>query len=278
MGHPASLTSRILLTGATGYVGSTLRGPLERHAAVNSLGFTRGGGPDLRDRDAVKALAGPYDAIVHLAGTKDLGVCDRDPRLAWELNVLPVVHLAEAFPEARFIFISSDHVFPGTRGGYREDEAPDPCNAYGRTKAAAEAAGPLFNRNFATVRVSALYDRNAAFPRFLEAELSAGRTVDAFEDAFYSPCWHEDLTALVLALLEAEAPARGIFHACGPRISRYEFARLYAEHRGHGSGLVRPVARGQARVMPDLSLDGEATLARFGLRMTLHGEALDRLA
>jgi dTDP-4-dehydrorhamnose reductase len=225
------------------------------------------------------AAEGGYDTIIHLAGTKDLAACEADPRHAWELNVLPLVHLAEAFPKAWFIFISTDYVFPGDRGGYTERDAPAPGTAYGRAKAAAEFAGALYAPCFTVVRLSALYDHEAAFPRFLETELSAGRSVDAYIDVFYTPTWHEDFSGIMDCLLGMEVSAQGVFHVCGPRISRYAFAHFYARVRGFEQGLVRAVKRGpDCRLLPDLSLDCQETCARFGLTVTPHAEAIAKLA
>ena len=275
------MTGKVLLTGATGYVGGVLRASLAARHDLTCLGLSRGAGPDLRDREAVLALAErpAFETIIHAAGTTDLAACEASPRHAWEANVLPVAHLAEAFPGARLILVSTDHVFPGDRGGYREGDTPNPCNAYGRSKLAAETAGMLFARRFIALRLSALYDRDAAFLRFLEGELSAGRPVEAFTDAYYSPCWHGDFTALVARLLGPGAPDQGVFHACGPRLSRWEFARLFAHARGFDPELVRPAPRGAgSRMMADLSLDCPETCARLGHRVTPHAEALGRLA
>jgi dTDP-4-dehydrorhamnose reductase len=271
---------RVLVTGATGHLGQGLMRGLDGRHDLTPLGFSRGAGPDLRDREAVRALAsrGEFDTIVHLAGTKDLSACEADPRHAWELNVLPLVHLAEAFPKAWLILISTDYVFAGDRGGYTESDAPAPGTAYGRAKAAAEFAGALFAPCFTVIRLSALYDRQATFPRFLEAELSAGRPVEAYIDAFYTPTWHEDFCAILDRLLGLDVPAQGVFHVCGPRISRYAFAHFYAEARGFDPALIRAAKRGaDSRLLPDLSLDCQETCARFGFTITPHAEAIARL-
>ncbi len=272
---------RVLVTGATGHLGGALLRGLGGRHDLTPLGFSRGEGPDLRDREAVQAFAarGSFDTIVHLAGTKDLAACEASPRHAWELNVLPLVHLAEAFPRAWIILISTDYVFSGDRGGYTERDAPAPGTAYGRAKAAAEFAGALFAPCFTVIRLSALYDRAAAFPKFLEAELSAGRPVDAYIDVFYTPTWHEDFCAILDRLLGMEVSAQGVFHVCGPRISRYAFAHFYAQARGFDPALVRAAKRGpENRLLPDLSLDCQETCARFGLSITPHADAIARLS
>ncbi|HTV02204.1 MAG TPA: SDR family oxidoreductase [Luteitalea sp.] len=275
----------ILLTGVDGYVGSRLAAPLSGRGDV--LGVSRRPGAstpcDVSDPTAVAALARQVTptAIVHAAGTKDIRACAQQPSLAFDANVRTTLNLLDAFPGVPLIYVSTDYVFAGDRGQYTEDDVTGPRTTYGHSKLTAEQVGRLRAPDeFCAVRVSALYDGDATFLRFLRDQLTAGTAVDCYEDAYYSPTALPDFVAAIGQLLDAGATRPGVVHVAGPRISRYGFACAYAAAFGHDPALVVPTRLGPGPVplFPDLSLD--TTLARSALdfRPSSHEEALDALA
>jgi dTDP-4-dehydrorhamnose reductase len=72
----------------------------------------------------------------------DIEACERDPALAHRLNTEMAQGVARAAAEtgARLLHLSTDAVFDGADGSYREDQLPAPLNVYGKTKLAGEAA------------------------------------------------------------------------------------------------------------------------------------------
>jgi dTDP-4-dehydrorhamnose reductase len=132
---------RVYVTGASGFVGSTLAYVLaERHGVdVIAPGHDE---VDLTDPALVaRSIAATRpDAIVHAAILNDfLGLTARR-RAAWEAYVGATRHVVDAANAAgaRVVLISTDWVFDGTQGPATEDEPPNPINAYGFLKAASE--------------------------------------------------------------------------------------------------------------------------------------------
>lgn len=78
--------------------------------------------------------------VVHCAGLTRNPVCQADPERAWRANVEVTARLAglAAAAGAPLLFLSTDLVFDGTRGHYRETDAPNPLSVYAETKAEAE--------------------------------------------------------------------------------------------------------------------------------------------
>ena len=60
--------------------------------------------------------------------------------LAWKVNVEGTKNIVEASKSAGsfLIYISTDYVFSGEKGCYKESDTPDPINYYGLTKLEAE--------------------------------------------------------------------------------------------------------------------------------------------
>ncbi|MEU6238157.1 sugar nucleotide-binding protein, partial [Kitasatospora sp. NPDC047058] len=144
-GAPSDPRLRILLLGASGFVGGGLWAHLaHRHEVVGTFATRPVPGlvhQDLCDERGLASLAADgFDLVVHAAGLVPLEAAEADPELAHRLNVRPVEVLLDAVrgSAAKLVLLSSDNVFDGTRPTYTEEDRRSPVNVYGRTKAAAE--------------------------------------------------------------------------------------------------------------------------------------------
>ena len=154
------LPSRILVTGASGFVGRHLTAELrKRLPAVTVIGTSRNGEvlPHV-DETLLLDLADPYglaaiirkakpDVVVHLAACADVALSFRKPLETWSTNLLGTVALAEAVrierPEAFLLFVSSAEVYGRSFLGndtLGETAALLPNNPYAASKAAADMA------------------------------------------------------------------------------------------------------------------------------------------
>lgn len=141
------IPSRILVTGAGGFVGSHLVPALR--AAFPDAALTLAGAADLdiADAQAVRDLVARAqpEVCVHLAAISAIAAARQDPALAWRVNLLGTLALAEALraQDALLVYPSSAEIY-GTsfRAGQPLDEsaAPAPQNTYAATKAAADLA------------------------------------------------------------------------------------------------------------------------------------------
>lgn len=279
---------KILLAGVTGYVGKLIYAGLGRKwemvgassQADEACGHFR---CDLSDKMQVQNLSQQTkpDVIIHAAGNKNIAFCEKFPIAAYQANVQTTINLVQSFPDARIIYISSDYVFSGERGGYREDDPIGPITVYGRTKACAELAGLTLGTSFYVLRLSALYDGNATFLRFLREELGNGKPVDCFEDAFYSPTYYGDFLKVLERLIEKPTHRRRVFHACGQRVSRFFFAKLFARASNFEQTLIRQASRVSETapfLFPDISLENTLTCEILDVSVGRHEDYLKKLA
>ncbi len=151
------MQQRILLTGASGFVGTYVRAALaQRRPDASLVGTAAGPGPkagdglvalDLLDRagvDATVAATKP-DVVIHLAGQSSVATGESaGGDLTWPINVGGAIHLATAVarhaPEATILVASSAEVYGGSflGGPVSEASALLPMNAYAKSKASAE--------------------------------------------------------------------------------------------------------------------------------------------
>ena len=143
---------RILVTGASGFVGSHLLPVLRRRygdAAFTLIDAVSQGdvaGVDLLDSAALGAVVGASkpDLVVHLAGQSSVAVGIEADDRTWSANCTGALHLASAIanhaPNATLLFESSSEVYGGAflSGPVAESSALLPLNAYARSKALAE--------------------------------------------------------------------------------------------------------------------------------------------
>lgn len=202
------------------------------------------------------------DIVIHMAALGDVNLCEEDKDLAWRVNVETtrlLVRLASKH-SVWFVYLSTDYVFDGERGMYREDDIPNPVNYYGLTKLVAEEVIKSMLDNYIIVRTSAVYGLGMGrknFGKFLIEALSQGQEVKAIVDQWLSPTLNTLLAKAVVELVEEGA--QGLYHVAGERVSRYEFAVRLAEKFGFDASLVKPAKMSdfnwKARRPRDSSLD-----------------------
>lgn len=253
---------RILLTGASGQLGGYLLRELQtQEAAVTAWSGTRTGKlfgvalrpVDLADSDQIAAAfheARP-EIVLHAGAMTTVAECYRKPERSRQVNVRGTATLAELADRAgaRFIFTSTDLVFDGAQGGYREEDPPAPLSEYGRTKVEAESAALACLRGMAA-RFSLLFGSTlVGRPSFFDNQvhdLRHGKPFPLFEDEWRTPL---DLRTAARALLGvARSDFRGILHLGGPeRMSRLEMGQRLAAYLGCAPAAIVPARRESVR-------------------------------
>jgi dTDP-4-dehydrorhamnose reductase len=111
-------------------------------------------------REEIKAVR--PDVIIHAAAITDVEACRRDYERAIVVNMRGTNNVCEAasdiLGDGRVVLLSTDHVFDGTKGNYKEDDEPNPITEYGMTKHGAEAVVRLYDGKI--VRLSKCFDKN----------------------------------------------------------------------------------------------------------------------
>lgn len=256
---------RILVTGGSGLVGGNLvveaiRRNLEVIALQRTTLPSRFHGVqsvsvNLEQADevarAVKDLR--PDLVIHCAAILDEWVLRFNAQKAWRtmVDATAAIYRSCRSIGSHFVFVSSDWVFPGEGGPYREEDPVGPVNAYGFLKASAELI--LAADNFASctvARTGGVYGIHptrdeeplprwdagyGGFPRWVQSRLSRGHAVIVDPDAaqtqvnrLANPTFAPDLANALLDL--GIRRTDGIFHVCGMQsVDRFGYARMVAE-------------------------------------------------
>jgi dTDP-4-dehydrorhamnose reductase len=250
------VSRRLLVTGATGYLGRALC-TVASTAGWDVMGVSSADA-DIRDRRAVDALVRPAapDAVIHTAYVKD-GPAARAVIVDGTANVANAARAVGA----RVVHVSSDVVFDGRAGRpYREPDDLSPVNDYGRAKAIAEHLVHTIAPSALVVRTSLIYGGPDG-PASMHEENAHDPTATFYEDEVRCPVQVDDLATALVELAGSELA--GIIHVAGPEaVSRHQFAELITG---------RPVRHAPAPPGRPLDCRLDTTLAQATLATVLRG-------
>lgn len=190
---------------------------------------------DLGDADRLSRQLAELspDLVVHAAGLTSVDACEADPALARQVNaeLARNVAAAAAGRNIRLVHISTDHLFAGTRSGYREDDAPEPLNEYARSKLLAEEWVRQADPGALIVRTNFFgwgHARRQSFSDWILQALRAGKEITMFDDVYFTPILADALATAAHRLVTLSAG--GIYNLAGDeRVSKYEFATRLAQ-------------------------------------------------
>jgi dTDP-4-dehydrorhamnose reductase len=248
------MSGRLLVFGGGGFVGGNLCSLAlgegwEVHIADATLRAALQGATwhvvDITQSEKVRALVREVrpDAVIDLAAVADVDRAERERDLARTVNVeaARVIAAECAGVGARCIYFSSDAVFAGTAEGYTEEDAPDPVNWYGRTKADGEQAVREACPGAVIVRISLVLgfpvtDGNS-FLAGLEQKLAGGNVVPCPVDEIRTPI---DVLTLCACVLELCRPGfAGVIHLGSTNsVDRFTLSRRAASLLGAKETLV----------------------------------------
>jgi dTDP-4-dehydrorhamnose reductase len=180
------------------------------------------------------------DVIILTSAMTNVDECEMKREQALQVNVQGTKNVASAAQQhdAKLVYISTDYVFDGDQGLYKENDRVNPVNFYGRTKLEGENAVTTLCRHFIIARTSVLYGAHTNnFATWLVQKLQRNEKVTIVEDQFVSPTLNSDLAEQLIALINMNKS--GVFHtAGGERINRYAFACNVADVFGFDKRLI----------------------------------------
>lgn len=287
---------RLLITGASGLLGLNLclLAGAQGHQ-VTGLSYSQRlrGIPfnlkqvDLRDEKRALGLIEDADpeAIIHCAAIANINAAEKDPISTNQINTVVPGWLAGAAAswDIPFVHISSDAVFDGAVGGYRETDIPHPLSRYAQSKLEGEQAVQEANPSAIVARV-VFYGWSLSGKRSLSEfffnHLLEGKSANGFVDTFFCPLYVEDLGQILLEMIEKGCS--GLYHVTSPEsLSKYEFGVRIAQRFGFDPDLIVPIRaseidRGAVRSL-NLTLRSDKLEAALGHPLPSVDEGIEKL-
>lgn len=233
---------KVLITGANGMVARATRAHCES-IGDEVLAFTRAD-LDIADRVRVAECVDSVrpDAIINCAAYTDVDGSESNVDRCFAANAAGPENLALAARRtgSRFVTISTDYVFDGTKEGfYDQRDTPDPKGVYGTAKLEGEDRARAAFARSVIVRTGWIYGLGGTnFLSVMADLLAAGKSIKAIHDSFGTPTFAGDLARRLRDLAELDLPA--VYHVTnsGPGTSYAGFAEKVCEISGFEKDLL----------------------------------------
>ena len=243
--------TKILVLGASGMLGNAVLRLFAQSSGYSAVGSARSAavlrllpqelrdcvicGVDVENTDSLTRLFASTrpDIVINCIGVvKQLAEAD-DPLQTIPINALLPHRIARLcqVAGARFVHISTDCVFSGTKGMYREDDPCDAQDLYGRSKHLGEVDCP----NAVTLRTSIIGHELAGAHGLVGWFLVQGGPVRGFTRAIFSGLPTVELARVIRDHVLAQPQMHGLYHVSAAPIAKYELLRLVAQAYGRAN-------------------------------------------
>ena len=245
---------KVLVIGVSGMLGNTMMRVLSQNPALEVWGTARSpsvrqyfppevgtriiAGVDVENQDILTRVLAKLRpvALVNCVGlVKQLAEAD-DPLLALPINAMLPHRLARlcALGGARLVHVSTDCVFNGTKGNYRESDPSDAEDLYGKSKFLGEVAYP----QTVTLRTSIIGHELASARGLIDWFLAQEGHVKGYSRAIFSGLPTVELARVVRDFVLPHPGISGVFHVASKPIAKLDLLRLVAEVYGKSIEIV----------------------------------------
>lgn len=242
---------------------------------------------DITNLDEVKQVINREkpDVIIHCAAMTNVDLCEDEIEKAYLINGEGSGNMAQAAEEinAKIIYVSTDFVFDGQTGFYKENDTVNPLGIYAKSKYDGEVQVQKYSTNWAIARVSVLYGwhERQNFTTWIVNQLRQNNQINIVTDQINSPTLADNAGEAMFEI--ARQDKNGIFHTAGNnRISRYDFTELVAEAFDLNKDLINPTTSSEfvqkAPRPQDSSLNVSKVEKELGMKMETCAESLARMA
>ena len=254
------MSKKILITGSNGLLGQKLVLSLRDNYEVlaTSIGACRMNNQnrftyqslDITNEQAVQRIVLHFqpDAIINTAAMTNVDTCEDNQEACDKVNVHAVQYLADACAKvgAHLVHISTDFIFDGEEGPYKEEDQANPLNYYGLSKVRSEHILQKHSCDWVVLRTIIVYGTADNISRdnivlWGRAALKKGDPLDIIDDQFRSPTLAEDLAQA--CILAVEKRAKGVYNASGKDImSILEMVERMADFYGCDKSIINRIS------------------------------------
>ena len=248
---------KFLVTGSAGLIGQQIVKDLSKSNQVFSSyneSMPEHGEPvrmDLRNHKQISSVFNEKnpDVVIHLGAITDVDLCESENLSATEINAKSTEIIAnECSKQNSFlIYLSTDYVFDGSSGMYKETDTTNPNGHYGKSKLDGERSVENFSSEYCIARTSTpfgLHSKKKSFPTWIIENLEQKNQINVLTDQITSPTYIPNLSQMLIEI--AERKITGILHVSGAsKMSRYDMACMIADKLDYDQSLLNPAIMSQ---------------------------------
>jgi dTDP-4-dehydrorhamnose reductase len=253
---------KVLITGSNGLLGQKLINLYKDNSSIDLIATNRGKDRypertgytykelDITIRKDVLSVIEMYkpDCIINTAAMTNVDVCESDKEGCKSLNIDAVEYLVEAANahSAHLIHLSTDFIFDGTSGPYKEDDEPNPLSYYGWSKLEAEKIIQSQCKKWSIARTMLVYGIVHDMSRsnivlWAKGALEKGEPINVVNDQFRSPTLAEDLARGCILIEDKQA--EGVFNISGKdQMSIVEMVERVADYFSLDKSIINTIS------------------------------------
>ena len=200
---------------------------------------------DLRNHKQISSVFNEKnpDVVIHLGAMTDVDLCESENLSATEINAKSTEIIAnECSKQNSFlIYLSTDYVFDGNSGMYKETDTTNPIGYYGKSKLDGEISVQNSSADYCIARTSTpfgLHSKKKSFPVWIIENLEQKNQINVLTDQITSPTYIPNLSKMLIEI--AERKITGILHVSGAsNMSRYDMACKIANKLNYDQSLLK---------------------------------------
>jgi len=265
---------KFLVTGSAGLVGQQVVKDLSKSNQVFSCyneskpEYGDSVKMDLKNYEMVSSILTEIkpDVVIHLGAMTGVDLCEKEKTSASEINTKATEIIAKECSKLNsfLVYVSTDYVFDGNFGMYKEDDVANPLGFYGKSKLEGEKAVQNFSTNWCIVRTSTpfgLHPTKKSFPIWVIENLQKQKQIDVLIDQFTSPTYVPNLSRMLIEI--SERRITGIIHAAGAsKISRYQMASMVSDKLNLDGTLLKQISMNKMKWVAQRPKDSSLDVSR----------------
>ena len=186
--------------------------------------------------------------IINTAAMTNVDTCELKPEECNNLNIEAVKYLTQICTKLNihFIQISTDFIFDGSKGIYKETDLPNPLSIYGHSKLKAENIVKNSGVNFSILRTILVYGKGVNLKRnnivlWVKDMLENNKEITIVDDQYRMPTYVEDLAMACKLIVDKNIS--GVYHiSSNELLSVFEIANQIADVFGLNKKLIKPIS------------------------------------
>jgi len=265
---------KFLVTGSAGLVGQQVVKDLSKSNQVFSCyneskpEYGDSVKMDLKNYEMISSVLTEIkpDVVIHLGAMTGVDICEKEKTSASEINTKATEIIAKECSKLNsfLVYVSTDYVFDGNFGMYKEDDVANPLGFYGKSKLEGEKAVQNFSTNWCIARTSTpfgLHPTKKSFPMWVIENLQKQKQIDVLIDQFTSPTYVPNLSRMLIEI--SERRITGIIHAAGAsKISRYQMASMVSDKLNLDGTLLKQISMNKMKWVAQRPKDSSLDVSR----------------
>ena len=265
---------KVLVTGSAGLVGRQVVKDLSNSHQVFSCyneskpEYGDSVKMDLKNHEMISSVLTEKkpEIVIHLGAMTGVDLCEKERTSASEINTKATEIIAKECSKLNsfLVYVSTDYVFDGNLGMYKEDDVTNPLGFYGKSKLEGEKVVQNFSTNWCIARTSTpfgLHPTKKSFPMWVIENLQKQKQIDVLIDQFTSPTYIPNLSRMLIEI--SERHITGIIHTAGAsKISRYQMASMVSDKLNLDGTLLKQISINKMKWVAQRPKDSSLDVSR----------------